>query len=598
MRKIANLLAVLSAIMIAAPFFAGAQVDRSYYYESISQKFTVNEDTTVDVEETQTYRFNGEYNKGWRSIPLNKVSDITEVEVIDAATLIPLVRVFSSLDKTDPVSWGKYYVSRSGGNLNIEWYYRVQNESRGWILKYRLIGGVSFLKEKDELYWNLLTDYDVPVLRADATVVIPGNTYSPNDLQSEIYVQSAENPNKIIQNNRTYYFSADNIATRGVVTIAAGWPEGLLGRGAFWRQFLLVRYVPILLVFIILATIIFITVYWYRTEKVGQGRGTIVPEYEPPRKLPPAMAEVIVREKVTPKGWAATVVDLAVRGHVKITEQSFELFGKLFASWIPKNYVIERADSPKTDPLQDYEKKFMEVLMPAGRFSTKEVKIDRIRGRQLYVEMKKLEKELYKETELDTNAYAKPVSKDAYSTIGLFILLFGGVFSVPFGLEMAERGFRYLILVAVVGLCSLAIWLFVKFEARLSAEGAISKEEWLGFKMYLEKAEKYRLQNLTPETFEKFLPYAIIFGVEKQWGKAFEGITLEPPNWYSSTGQVHAAAFGTSSGGFSSGFSASAFSASFSSSFTSAFSSSGGAGASGGGGGAGGGGGGGGGGAS
>lgn len=140
---------------------------------------------------------------------------------------------------------------------------------------------------------------------------------------------------------------------------------------------------------------------------------------------------------------------------------------------------------------------------------------------------------------------------------------------------------------AVFVVCTVALYFFIRFEARLTPEGAVLREDWLGFKMYLETAEKYRLQNLTPETFEKYLPYAIIFGVEKKWGRAFDPINMPPPSWYSST------SFTTSTGSFSpGGFSASAFSASFSSSFVSAFSSAGGGGASGGGGGAGGGGGG------
>ena len=35
-----------------------------------------------------------------------------------------------------------------------------------------------------------------------------------------------------------------------------------------------------------------------------------------------------------------------------------------------------------------------------------------------------------------------------------------------------------------------------------------------------------------PEVFEKFLPYAMVFGVEKAWAKEFEGIYTEPPKWY------------------------------------------------------------------
>ena len=100
------------------------------------------------------------------------------------------------------------------------------------------------------------------------------------------------------------------------------------------------------------------------------------------------------------------------------------------------------------------------------------------------------------------------------------------------------------------------------------------------------------IQNLKPEFFEKYLPYAMIFGVEKKWAKAFEALNIPQPSWY--IGSVRTMGISSNS---ASSFSPLNFSNSFSSSFTSAFSSSGAGGASGGGGGAGGGGGGGGGGA-
>jgi uncharacterized membrane protein YgcG len=105
------------------------------------------------------------------------------------------------------------------------------------------------------------------------------------------------------------------------------------------------------------------------------------------------------------------------------------------------------------------------------------------------------------------------------------------------------------------------------YEARLSAEGRILKEDWLGFKLYLETAESGQMQNLTPQTFEKYLPYAIIFGIETKWAKAFSGLSLPAPAWYIMPG-YYGTPIGATSGG---AFSPLAFSTSFSSSFSSAF---------------------------
>ena len=54
----------------------------------------------------------------------------------------------------------------------------------------------------------------------------------------------------------------------------------------------------------------------------------------------------------------------------------------------------------------------------------------------------------------------------------------------------------------------------------------------LGFEEYLGRAERDRLKLATPDTFEKFLPYAMALGVEEQWAKAFEGLYTTPPEWY------------------------------------------------------------------
>jgi uncharacterized membrane protein len=32
--------------------------------------------------------------------------------------------------------------------------------------------------------------------------------------------------------------------------------------------------------------------------------------------------------------------------------------------------------------------------------------------------------------------------------------------------------------------------------------------------------------------FEKFLPFAMALGVEKNWSRAFQGIMTQPPQWY------------------------------------------------------------------
>jgi uncharacterized membrane protein len=64
--------------------------------------------------------------------------------------------------------------------------------------------------------------------------------------------------------------------------------------------------------------------------------------------------------------------------------------------------------------------------------------------------------------------------------------------------------------------------------------GARALEGVLGFEDFLAHVESDRFNRTikTPEMFEKFLPFAMALGVEKNWSKAFQGIYTQPPQWY------------------------------------------------------------------
>ena len=54
----------------------------------------------------------------------------------------------------------------------------------------------------------------------------------------------------------------------------------------------------------------------------------------------------------------------------------------------------------------------------------------------------------------------------------------------------------------------------------------------LGFQEFMNRVDADRIKRMPPDTFEKFLPYAMALGVEHHWAQAFEGIVKDPPSWY------------------------------------------------------------------
>ena len=213
-----------------------------------------------------------------------------------------------------------------------------------------------------------------------------------------------------------------------------------------------------------------------------------------------------------------------------------------------------------TKVLQEYEKKFLDAIFEGSTFfDTEEVKKNSAKKMLLSGVIKKLEKDLQQEVVKDVPVYVVGfrmwrILKTILVTVG--IMIFYGAFPFLSDFSFVDMEIAFWLITVY---CVVVFLLFFFFNPRLNREGQVLREEWLGFKLYLETAERYRMQNLTPETFEKYLPYAIIFGVEKKWGKAFDTVRVPEPVWYSGSPMT----MGTLSGAPSQAFSPAVFSASF-----------------------------------
>lgn len=645
---------------------ASAQTDtRQYWYDAIDVAIKVNRDTSIEVEERQTFHFVGNYHVAFRDIQYDRIDDVTDISVVDGETGEPLVVSSRKLSKDDSSSWGKYTTYDQGGGKRIEWYYNLTDTSHSWILRYKIHGALAFLDDQDRLYWDIFTNYTVPIQQVSVSVELP-QAVSASDFK--IFAYRSNKTQSIgelpVVDQKIARFLALDFSPKEAFTIDVGWPPGLIDRGAYKSWYFWSHYGVLGAILIFIISFIVGLSFWIWQEKMKKGRGVIVAQYEPPERLRPAMAELITTEKITEKGLAATVVDLAVRGYITIEQGrrsisltatkiigavirlgmalfaffilvfgigsvnretgSIVLISLFILLWIgllmrsmiseviaggfknyfsPSDYILKKNKDYQSDPaLEDYEKGFLDILFPEEKeeFSTKSIRWNKRRAREIYQGVVELKKHIMEETAQDTSAYDVPVN---YEKIKITIWVLTGVFgflAFPIAGALGVSISQFFILVWALVINAAWLFAFIKYEARLSQKGRILKEEWLGFKQYLETAERYRLQNLKPEQFEAFLPYAIIFGVEKRWARAFEGLHMAAPSWYGGGVVYGGFVSGGTSGGFAGGFSPSAFSASFSSSFTSAFSSTGAGGGGGGGaggGGAGGGGGGGGGGA-
>jgi hypothetical protein len=67
-------------------------------------------------------------------------------------------------------------------------------------------------------------------------------------------------------------------------------------------------------------------------------------------------------------------------------------------------------------------------------------------------------------------------------------------------------------------------------KTRLGSESAAA---WLAFKRYLSNISRYTKVEEATDQFDKYLPYAIAFGIERSWINRFARLDTVPvPTWY------------------------------------------------------------------
>jgi hypothetical protein len=90
-------------------------------------------------------------------------------------------------------------------------------------------------------------------------------------------------------------------------------------------------------------------------------------------------------------------------------------------------------------------------------------------------------------------------------------------------------------------LWGLASWYPRRF---LSPAGQRARQQLLGFREFLHRAERDRLDRMPPDTLHTLLPWAIALGVTDAWLNAFAGRAVAPNDWYTAPRPVGVAELG------------------------------------------------------
>jgi uncharacterized membrane protein len=256
---------------------------------------------------------------------------------------------------------------------------------------------------------------------------------------------------------------------------------------------------------------------WYlrgRDPEIG-----VVPEYvaEPPEDTPPAVVGTLIDETAHIHDVMSTLIDLAERGYLTMAEMAEG-----------KDYTFRRTDKP-LEGVRPFERKMIE-----GIFSGKQTRdLDDLRYK-FSNKLPGIRKELYKE--LEQRGYVTTSPESVRSRYGcLAFLLIGGAFFSFFALGgIFGEGVSFAVCPAIaVGVTGIAIFISGRYMPAKTRKGAEAAASWLAFKKYLQDIESYTNLEEATDIFQKYLSYAVAFGLERSWIRKFSSIPSAPiPPWY------------------------------------------------------------------
>jgi uncharacterized membrane protein YgcG len=259
-------------------------------------------------------------------------------------------------------------------------------------------------------------------------------------------------------------------------------------------------------------------------------------EFVPPDGLRPGQIGTLVDEAANTLDVTATIVDLAVRGYLRIDE-------------IPKKGWFGKADWTLTKrkegaDLRPYERSLLDGLFKSGD----EVKLSELRN-TFATRLKTVEEALYDDAVAQGWFVGRPDKvRTKWRVIGALALGLALTIAVLLA-ALTHAGLLGIPLVAG----ALGLLLSAKRMPRRTAKGTGVLRRAQGFRRFILESEKDRARFAEQQhLFSEYLPYAIVFGATEKWAHAFAGIDgeLPQPDWYGSSHAFTAVGFSHSIDGF------------------------------------------------
>jgi len=511
-------LAVALIVLLSSTTPASAK-DRKL--KKFYSEIVVMPDGTIDVTENITMEFiGGPWNGIYRDIPVEYAGP-------RGLNYSLFLDVKSITDESGTKLRFESSHERQYRKLKI-FIPNADNSTRTISIEYTVTDALRFFDDHDELYWNVTGDeWNIPIESASAHVVFPaGTTNLRANAFTGAYRSTARHADIEIAGSGVDVSTQGPLGIHEGLTIGVAFDKGVvreptgLSRFALYLKSNWPIFIPVG---------VFAVMFWMWWTRGRDPRlRPIAAQYEPPDKLTPSEVGTLVDNSVDMRDITAMIVDLAVRGYMTIEERKEDHLLGLTHS---KTYVFHlKKGREEWTGLKDHECQLLRGIFTAGTVD-EAVPLESLHN-SFYQNIPLIKDSIFGAL-VGRSYYTRRPDSVRSSYIGLGIIC--GIILIFAGIWMSKHTGMQPLPFFVAGLLSGGVICgFGWFMPARTQTGARALEGVLGFEDFLAHVESDRFNRMikTPEMFEKFLPYAMALGVEKNWSKAFQGIYTQPPDWY------------------------------------------------------------------
>ncbi|HEY7033249.1 MAG TPA: DUF2207 domain-containing protein [Thermomicrobiales bacterium] len=550
-----TLLSVLALSLVGASVALGAraisaQESKSVVWNQYDVTLDVQTDGSYHVTERQEIDFRGgPFTGGFANIPLERIDALRGVvvreETADGVKDYTYVQ-WSDYDEAP----GTYTATQTSSQVSIKYGFEpTTNQTRTFILEYDVFGAMRVYPNNtppnEQIWWTAIASdvTDVaPVQSATTTIILPT---AVTDLGPPVMVSGPgdDTPQAHTTDGKTWTWQDSNLTSGDSFEVRLQIPPIINAAPPSWQQrddeqrqkdeqnnqreaLYNVIFLGIGLLTLVGGGAGLYGLWYSRGRDPHTG---LVADFlpAPPDDLPPGAAGTLVDERADERDVTATLVDLANRGVLKMDEtQSPSVLG--FGG--SRDFQLTLL---QTDPaITAFETELLRSLFGSSLKADQTVKLSNVRSRFTSA-TPKIKTLLY--DELVKRGYfprSPEATRSRWRKGSTFLLI--GLITIGCIAGGAVASIAPLAWFVVVALIVLAVGLVYisTVMPRKTQPGAEAAAKWRAFRKYLDDIEKYEHVAESKQIFDKYLPYAIAFGLENSWVAKFASVGAATPSWY------------------------------------------------------------------